>query len=67
MNNNVDMTEGNAVRHIIMFAIPLLIGNYTAAGVWGIWWSVGVVWFMSGFTAWLRYLKYWKYTKNLIY
>ena len=24
--------------------------------VWGVWWSVGIVWFISGFTAWLRYL-----------
>ncbi len=25
--NDVDMTEGSIIRHIIMFAIPLLIGN----------------------------------------
>ena len=27
-------------------------------GVWGIWWSVGIVWFLSGFTARLRYLSF---------
>ncbi len=26
-NNNTDMTTGNTVRHIIMFALPALIGN----------------------------------------
>lgn len=27
MNNTVDMTEGSPVRHIILFAIPMVIGN----------------------------------------
>ena len=27
-------------------------------GFWGIWWSVGIVWFFSGFTAWLRLIYY---------
>lgn len=38
------------------FFIPIPLTMIPALGVWGIWWSVGVVWFFSGFTAWLRYL-----------
>lgn len=34
---------------------PILFVKIPAMGVWGIWWSVGAVWFFSGFTAWLRY------------
>lgn len=50
----VNMTEGNPIRLLIVFAIPMI----PVLGLWGIWWSVGIVWFISGFTAWLRYL--WK-------
>jgi len=39
------------------FIIPVFLVQIPALGVWGIWWSVGVVWFISGFTAWLRYLQ----------
>lgn len=34
-----------------MTALPLM-------GVWGIWWSVGATWFISGLTAYLRYVWY---------
>lgn len=37
------------------FTAPILLTMIPAIGLWGIWWSVGVVWFLSGFTAWLRY------------
>ena len=37
------------------FTTPILLTMIPAIGLWGIWWSVGVVWFLSGFTAWLRY------------
>ena len=37
------------------FTVPFLLTMIPAVGLWGIWWSVGVVWFLSGFTAWLRY------------
>jgi len=37
------------------FTVPFLLTMIPAIGLWGIWWSVGVVWFLSGFTAWLRY------------
>lgn len=38
------------------FVVPIALTGISAIGLWGIWWSVGVVWFFSGFTAWLRYL-----------
>lgn len=40
------------------FTVPIMLTTVAFIGVWGIWWSVGVVWFMSGLTAWLRYLWY---------
>ena len=56
----------NGIVEVIgRFTVPIFLTMYTPAGLWGIWWSVGVVWFLSGFTAWLRYLKYWKYTKKV--
>ena len=38
------------------FIVPVILTGIAAIGVWGIWWSVGIVWFMSGATAYLRYL-----------
>lgn len=38
--------------------IPILLTMIPAIGLWGIWWSVGIVWLLSGFTAWLRYLYF---------
>ena len=52
--NGVTEVVGRFVVPVILVAIPLI-------GVWGIWWSVGIVWFLSGLTAWLRYL----YMKSL--
>ncbi len=47
----------NGIVEIIgRFSVPVIMTSIPAVGVWGIWWSVGVVWFISGFTAWLRYL-----------
>lgn len=47
--NGVTEVVGRFVVPMALVAIPLI-------GVWGIWWSVGIVWFLSGLTAWLRYL-----------
>lgn len=47
----------NGIVEVIgRFTIPVIMTSIPVIGVWGIWWSVGVVWFSSGFTAWLRYL-----------
>lgn len=40
------------------FTVPILLTMIPTIGLWGIWWSVGIVWFISGFTAWWRYLVY---------
>lgn len=37
------------------FTVPIALTSIATIGVWGIWWSTGAVWFISGFTAWLRY------------
>lgn len=47
----------NGIVEVIgRFAVPLILTAIPVIGLWGIWWSVGVVWFLSGFTAWLRYI-----------
>lgn len=49
----------NGIVEVIgRFTVPGLLTAIPLFGLWGIWWSVGVVWFISGFTAWLRYLVY---------
>lgn len=48
----------NGIVEVIgRFTVPIILTSMSVIGVWGIWWSVGVVWFISGFTAWLRYLR----------
>ena len=42
------------------FTVPFLLTAIPAIGLWGIWWSTGVVWILSGVTAWLRYRSYGK-------
>lgn len=47
----------NGIVEVIgRFTVPIMLTRIAAIGVWGVWWSVGIVWFISGFTAWLRYL-----------
>ena len=54
----------NGIVEVIgRFTVPLFMTIIPAIGVWGIWWSVGIVWFLSGFTAVLRYIYYKKYLK----
>lgn len=49
----------NGIVEVIgRFVVPVLLTGIAVIGLWGIWWSVGIVWFMSGFTAWLRYIGY---------
>lgn len=49
----------NGIVEVIgRFTVPVMLTAIPAIGLWGIWWSVGIVWFFSGFTAWLRYLVY---------
>lgn len=47
----------NGVTEVVgRFVVPVALCAVASIGVWGIWWSVGIVWFLSGLTAWLRYL-----------
>ena len=47
----------NGIVEVIgRFTVPVMLTHIATIGLWGIWWSVGIVWFISGFTAWLRYL-----------
>ena len=49
----------NGIVEVIgRFTVPFMLTAIPAIGVWGIWWSVGVVWILSGLTAWLRYLSF---------
>ena len=54
----------NGIVEVIgRFIVPVLLTQIAAIGLWGIWWSVGIVWSMSGLTAWMRYLWYKKKMK----
>lgn len=51
----------NGIVEVIgRFTVPFILTAIPLFGLWGIWWSVGIVWFVSGFTTWIRYL----YKKN---
>lgn len=55
----------NGVIEVIgRFSVPVIMTAYLGFGVKGIWWSCGIVWAISGATAWLRYLKYYSYAKR---
>jgi len=47
----------NGIVEVIgRFTVPFILVAIPVIGVWGIWWSLGMVWFMAGTTAWWRYL-----------
>ena len=49
----------NGIVEVIgRFIVPVMLTGIATIGLWGIWWSVGIVWFISGLTAWMRYLGY---------
>ncbi len=57
----------NGIIEVIgRFTFPVLMTMIPFFGVWGIWWSVGVVWLLSGVTAWGRYLGFRKKTLKVI-
>lgn len=46
----------NGIVEVIgRFTVPIILTMIPFIGLWGIWWSVGIVWFISGLAAWLRY------------
>ncbi|MBQ7678355.1 MAG: hypothetical protein IJT34_00705 [Butyrivibrio sp.] len=42
------------------FTIPVLLTAYLGYGEAGIWLSSGIVWILSGGTAWIRYMTYFR-------
>lgn len=51
----------NGVVEVIgRFTIPILFTSYLGFGNAGIWLSSGVVWLISGVTAWIRYYTYFR-------
>ena len=46
----------NGIVEVIgRFTVPILLTSIPAIGLWGIWWSAGGVWLISGVTEWMRY------------
>ncbi len=51
----------NGIVEVIgRFTLPLFMTSFLGFGETGIWLSCGIVWFLSGFTAWLRYRDYFR-------
>ncbi len=49
----------NGIVEVIgRFTLPILMTKYMGMGETGIWVSAGVVWVVSGVTAWFRYMTY---------
>lgn len=46
------------VEVICRLTFPVILTGMALFGLWGIWWSVGITWFLSGLTAYLRYIQY---------
>lgn len=58
MGDSLFAVINGAVEVVGRFVVPILLTSVAAISLWGIWWSVGVVWAISGFTAWLRYMGF---------
>jgi len=53
----------NGIVEVIgRFTVPIILTGISAIGLWGIWWSVGIVWTLAGGSALIRYLYYKKKT-----
>ena len=51
----------NGIVEIIgRIGFPLLLLSLTSAGVWTIWTSAGLTWFLSSVFCVLRYISWWK-------
>lgn len=49
----------NGIVEVIgRFTVPILLTSIPFIAVWGLWWSVGIVWFISGATAYHRYIYF---------
>ncbi len=51
----------NGIVEVIgRFTIPFILTGFMGFGETGIWYSCGIVWFISGFTAWIRYVTFFR-------
>ena len=49
----------NGIVEVIgRFTVPFWLTAIPSIGIWGIWWSVGIVWSLAGITALMRYFQY---------
>ena len=49
----------NGIVEVIgRFTIRFILTGFMGFGETGIWYSCGIVWFISGFTAWIRYVTF---------
>lgn len=49
----------NGIVEVIgRFTVPIMMVGISTIGLWGIWWSVGIVWSLSGITAVMRYMQF---------
>ena len=49
----------NGIVEVIgRFTVPMLITGYMGMGAKGVWLATGIVWVLSGVTAWLRYYSH---------
>lgn len=49
----------NGIIEVIgRFTVPIILTMIPFIGIWGIWWSVGIVWSMAGISALIRYFWY---------
>ncbi len=55
----------NGIVEVIgRFIVPIMLTGIATIGLWGIWWSVGIVWSLAGLTAFMRYMSYKKKVEN---
>ena len=52
--------QNGLVEVACRLTIPIGLTLIPFIGIWGIWWSAGITWFISGLTAYLRYLSFHK-------
>ena len=49
----------NGIVEVIgRFTVPIILVAIPTIGLWGIWWSVGIVWSLAGITALMRYFSF---------
>lgn len=46
------------VEVLCRLTFPVFMTSVAIIGLWGIWYSVGITWFLSGLTAYMRYVSY---------